>query len=463
MAALKAWEKANPDSKIIRGFGWRYNLFPSTGPTKDVLDKEFPDKPVLLFAIDVHSAWVNSKALALAGIDAKFPDPAPGLSYFQRDPKTNEPTGWVVETIAEQQIQQKLGPPTPTSMMAATADKLQEFSSAGITAIFDAGIGAFPTELGLAGYMNMEKAGKLPVRISASFYWNNPSTPDPVGKTIALKKKFHSELVQANTLKIVFDGGDFQHTSVMLKPYFDKPNFHGEFQIDPKLVHAAVLKAQANGISTHLHAVGDSATREYLNAIEAARKAYPKSISRHAVAHGQYLADDDISRMAKMNVVYQSSVQWNMPDPGVEMSIAIIGKDVMNSEYGRVNSMLKAGGKVAFGTDWPAANYTSTFRPLDAIQVAMTRAILPQYGKKEFTSILEPVNERIGLDQALKASTLDAAYILGLEEMIGSLKVGKLADIVILEKDLHNIRPDQISTTKVMLTMMNGKITYQAK
>ena len=104
LARVKASAAADPDAKVIRGFGWRYYLFPTTGPTKAELDKLFPDKPVMLVAIDVHSAWVNSKALEMAGINANTPDPAPGVSYFQRDPKTNEPTGWVVETIAEQMI-----------------------------------------------------------------------------------------------------------------------------------------------------------------------------------------------------------------------------------------------------------------------------------------------------------------------------------------------------------------------
>ena len=125
--------------------------------------------------------------------------------------------------------------------------------------------------------------------------------------------------------------------------------------------------------------------------------------------------------------------------------------------------MLKSGGRVAFGSDWPAAGYVSTYRPLDAIQVAVTRDILPQYGKDRFAPVLPPEDERITLDQALKAATLDAAYVLGLEDKVGSLKAGKMADLVVLEKDLHEMKPEEISSTKVDLTMMNGKITYRAQ
>lgn len=462
LAKLKEWAITHPEEKIVRGFGWRATLFPPTGPTKEMIDKVVSDRPVILIGVDGHSAWINSKAIQQAGFNAQTPDPAPGFSYFQRDPKTNELTGSLVETLVMMEINNKLDPMNPDKVMAASAALLPKFSAAGITAVFDAGVGVMPTELAYEGYQKLEKEGKLPLRMVGSYYWNNPSTVDPVGLVMSLKKRFNSELVQINTLKINVDGGDLQHTSVMIKPYADSANFHGEFLLGPNLINPAVLKAQKNGINTHVHALGDGAVKAYLDAVEAARNVYPNSNSRHADAHAVYLSDEEVPRFAKLNVTYQASPQWNAPDPVVEISIRIIGKDIMFKEMGRINSVLKAKGRVAFGTDWPAANYVSTYRPLDAIQVSITRAILTQYGTKQFMPVLEPMNERITLEQALKASTLDAAYVLGLEEKIGSLKVGKAADIVILEKDLYKIAPNEISNTKVMLTMMNGKITFQA-
>ena len=461
LARTKAWSDAHPDAKVIQGFGWRYTLFSTTGPNKADLDKLFPDKPVMLIAIDVHSAWCNSKALEMAGIDAKHPDPAPGVSFFQRDPKSNEPTGWVVETLAEQEVLARLSPPTPEAVIAAAADKFQEFSAAGITALCDAGIGTIPTERGLAGYQQLEKDGKLPVRIVATYYWNNPTITNPVERVLALRQRFNSELVQARTLKIMFDGGEAQHTAVMLQPYADKPGFLGEYTINEKLVKAAVLEAQAKGVDTHAHCYGDAAVRTYLDAVEQARKAYPRSPSRHAAAHNIFVSDQDAPRFAKLNVTMQSSAQWATPDPTIKRTTEIVGPDVAFKEFFRHNSVLKSGGRLALGSDWPAAGYVSTFRPLDAIQVAVTRSILPQYGRDSFIPVLPPEEERITLDQALAAATLDAAFVLGLEGRTGSLKVGKLADIVVLEKDLHTIAPSEISTTKVMLTMMNGTITHR--
>ncbi len=397
----------------------------------------------------------------MAGIDAKTPDPAPGVSFFQRDPKTNEPTGWVVETLAEQMVMAKLNPPTPEAVIAAAAEKFQEFAASGITAVFDAGMGTIPTEQGLAGYQQLERENKLPVRVVGSYYWNNPEVTDPVADVLALRDKFNSQLVQVRALKIMFDGGEAQHTAVMLQPYADQPGFLGEYALDEKLVKAAVLKAQANGVDTHAHCYGDATVRTYLDAVEAARKAYPNSPSRHASAHNIFVSDQDVPRFAKLNVTMQSSAQWAMPDPTIKRTAGIVGEDVAFREFFRHNSVLKAGGRVAFGTDWPASGYIVTYRPLDVIQVAVTRGILSRFGRDQFATVLPPEDERITLDQALKASTLDAAYVLGLEDRIGSLRPGKLADLVVINMDLHQMKPSEISTTKVDLTMMNGRITYR--
>ena len=464
LASVKKWADAHPNAKVIRGFGWRYSLFPTTGPTKAELDKLFPDRPVFLMAIDAHSGWVNSKALEMAGVNAQTPDPVPGFSIYQRDPQTGEPTGWLVEGPAEQAVLFKLESPSPDAAIAAMAELLPQFSAAGITAVFDAGITLMPPENGLDGYQRLEKENKLPVRVvGGGFIWLDPKLQDPVAKVLTLRKAYHSELVQVTALKMVFDGGESQHTAVMLKPYYDRPGFNAEYQLDPKLVEAAVLKAQQNGLDTHCHCYGDGAVRKYLDIVAEAEKQYPNSPSRHTIAHAPFLTDEEVPRFAKLNVTVQASSNWFDPNPTIKVMTDALGEDLVFKEYGRINSVLKAGGRLALGTDWPAAGYVSTYRPLDLIQVAITRAILPQYGKKQLYPIMPPENERITLDQALKAYTLDSAYVLDLETKVGSLEVGKLADIVVLEKDLYKIPASAISTTPVKLTMMNGKVTFKAE
>ncbi len=320
-----------------------------------------------------------------------------------------------------------------------------------------------PAETGYDGYQQLEKENKLPVRVVGTYYWNNPEEKDPVGPVLKLRDKYKSELVQVKTLKIMMDGGEAQHTAVLLKPYYDRPGFNAQYQLSPELVEAAVLKAQQNGVDTHCHCYGDAAIRAYLDIVAKAQKQYPNSPSRHTIAHSLLITDQDVPRFKELNVTMQTSPQWITPDPYSEKVTQILGNEVVNTEWARMDSVSKAGGRLAFGSDWPAAGYFSSYRPLDAIQVALTRAILPQYEKIQFTPIMPPANERITLDQALKAYTLGSAYVLDLEKQIGSLEVGKLADIVVLEKDLYKIPPSDISTTKVKMTMMNGKVTYRAE
>jgi len=457
---VKAWADAHPQEKVVTGFGWRYNLFDSSGPNKLDLDAIIPDRPVFLFAIDGHSAWVNSKALEMAGVTPSTPDPEYPFSYFKRDEKTGELTGWLVEVPAEIMVKNKLDETTPASALNALKRQLPLFSAAGITAVFDAGVLVVPTEDGLGIYQKLEKEMNLPIRVVGCYYWNNPQFEDPVGKVMSLKAKYNSELVQVKALKINVDGGDLQHTAVMRKPYASRPGFHGDFLLNPALINAAVLKAQANGIDTHSHSYGDGAVKAHIDAVELARKAYPNSKSRHTIAHAIYMTDEEIARLTKLDIIAQFSAQWAVPDPGIKVSVDIIGKDVAFKEYMRIASVIKAGGRVAFGTDWAAAGYTSTYKPLDAIQVATTRAILPQYGLKQFQPQMPPVNEVISLADALKASTIGAAYVLGLEDKIGSVEVGKLADLVVLEQNLFDIPKENIAGTQVLLTMSNGKIVF---
>lgn len=459
---VKEWSDLHPDAKLVSGFGWRYNMFDKNGPNKQDLDAIIPDRPVYLIAIDGHSAWVNSKALELANINASTPDPEYPFSYFKRDEKTGEPTGWLVEVPAEMLVKNKLDPTTTATVFNDLKQQMPLFSAAGITAVFDAGINIVSTEEGLDIYQKLEKEAKLPLRVVASYYWNNPQFADPVGKVLDLKAKYNSELVQVKALKINIDGGDYQQTTVMMKPYASRPGYHGDYLLNPTLISAAVMKAQAIGMDTHSHAIGDAAIKAHIDAVELARKAYPNSKSRHTISHAQYMTDEEIARLAKLGMVAQFSAQWAVPDPGVKASVDIIGTDVAYKEYIRIASVIKAGGRVAFGTDWPAANYTSTYKPLDAIQSAVTRAMLPQYAKSQFLPQMPPVNEVISLADALQASTLAAAYVLRLEDKIGSVEVGKLADLVVLEKNLFDVPNGEIAGTKILLTMFNGKVVFES-
>ena len=459
LAVVKKFADENPDLEIVRGFGWRYPLFPSTGPTKELLDKIVPDRPVYLIAIDGHSGWGNSMALKMAGITKETPDPQPGYSHYERDPKSGEATGYFVEVPAMLEVLVKLQPQTKERVSAEFEKMLPQFPAAGITSVFDAGMSGTGEEIGFQIYQDLEKQGKLPLRVVGSFYHNKPEL-DPLPILKNLKKNYYSDLVKASVLKINVDGGDAQHTGVFLQPYADKPETSGKSIFTPKQLNKLVVAADAAGFDCHFHAFGDRAVRMALDAVEVAIKTNPERDRRHTVGHVQYLQDDDVSRFAELNVIAQMSVQWAMPDATIlSISGVRVGKDILYSEFSRPRSIIDAGGKVAFGTDWPAAGHYSTYKPLEAIEVAMTRKMLR--GEKGVLETLPPLDERLTLEQSLKSSTIVPAYQLHMDYKVGSIEVGKLADLIILEKNLFDVEIDKINQVKVLMTLMNGKVTYE--
>ncbi|HED18546.1 MAG TPA: amidohydrolase, partial [Gammaproteobacteria bacterium] len=159
LGAVKKYADANPEMEIIRGFGWRYPLFPVTGPTKEQLDSIIPDRPVYLIAIDAHSGWANSMALKMAGVTTDTPDPQPGFSHYQRDPKTKEATGYLVEVPAMIEVLSDIQPQTKQRAAEEFEKLLPQFPAAGITSVFDAGLGGIGEEYGFQIYTELEKRG----------------------------------------------------------------------------------------------------------------------------------------------------------------------------------------------------------------------------------------------------------------------------------------------------------------
>ena len=456
LKALEAYRSKLGKADTVRGFGWRYSAFPPTGPRKEDLDRIWPETPVILLAVDAHSAWVNSKTLEMAGVTKETKDPIPGFSYFQRDPATGEATGWLVEVPVLVQVMQAAAPLTFDYIAESLEQWLPKASAAGITSVFDAGLIIAPAEAGFQLYTDLEEQGKLPFRVVGTYYHNDPAI-DPVPPTQMLRQRFHSELVRASVLKLNMDGGDAQYTAAMLKPYSDRPDTSGDTLLPADLVNDIVRRADNEGIDIHVHSMGDRSTRLALDAIEAAIQANPPRDRRHSIAHLPSVSAEDLPRFATLGVLAQFSAQWAVPDQyWSKVTMARWGKERSGQIY-RIGSLLRHGTKIALGTDWPAAANYSTFNPLEAIEIAVTRQELGQPGQAP----LPPADERISLDEALRANTMGAAYQAGLDNEVGSIEVGKLADLIVLEKNLFEIEPHEIHRTKVAMTVMNGKVQQE--
>jgi predicted amidohydrolase YtcJ len=340
LAALKTYRDKMGSLHVVRGFGWRFDAFPTTGPRKEDLDAIWPMTPVILIGIDGHGAWVNSQALALAGVTKDTKDPIPGFSYFQRDPATGEPTGFLAEPPVMLQVNNAIEPFSAEYVAESLAEWLPRAAAAGITTPFDAGMQVVPETEGFSIYRALEREGKLPFRVVGSYYHNNPAI-DPVPIIEALRREFQSELVKASVLKLNMDGGDNAHTAVFLAPYADAPNTSGEPLLPPELLADIVRRADRDGIDIHVHCIGDRATRLTLDAVEAAIKANPPRDRRHAIAHLTLVDPEDESRFAKLGVVAQFSAQWAVPDrPWREVQRVRLGPTRSDNIY-RLGSILR--------------------------------------------------------------------------------------------------------------------------
>jgi len=458
LEVLKAHRDKIGRVDIVRGFGWRYNAFPTSGPRKEDLDTLWPDTPVILVGIDGHGAWVNSHALALAGVTRDTKDPIPGFSFFQRDPATGEPTGFLVEPPVMLQVNNAVEPFSTEYVADGLTEWFPKAAAAGITTLFEAGIQVLPDMEGFALYSKFEREGKLPFRLIGSYYHNKPEV-DPVPVIKALRREFHSELVRAKVLKLNIDGGDNAHTGVFLAPYADAPETSGEPLLPRDLFADIIRRADREGIDIHVHSVGDGATRLTLDAIEAAIRANPARDRRNAIAHLTLVDPADEPRFAKLGVVAQFSAQWAVADqPWHKVTRVRLGPTRADNVY-RIGAIARQGGVLSFGADWPAANSYSTYKPLDAIEVSMTRRELDKPEGPQ----LAPATEVISLETALKAATIGPAWQLGMEREIGSIEVGKFADLVVLEKNLFEVAPKDIHGTRVVMTVMNGKVTHDLR
>ena len=265
--------------------------------------------------------------------------------------------------------------------------------------------------------------------------------------------------MQARILKILADGTEGGYTAVLLAPYADKPDTRGTPPFSQPQLDALVREADAAGVDIHVHCDGDGCTRMMLDAIEAATHANPPRDRRHTICHLVTLDPADLPRFARLGVIAQVGVNWATADPDSNGTLlARLGHERHSHNVYRARSLVESGARTTFGTDWAAAGYFSTFKPLDVIQIGMTRQLL----NKPDGPVLAPANERLTLPQLIKGYTLDAAYQLRLEKQVGSIEVGKLADLIVLDKNLFDTKPHDIHKVKVQATMMNGRFTHES-
>lgn len=441
---IRTYVKANPGKPWIRGLGWGLPLFPSGNPHKSLIDEVVPDRPAYLVANDGHSAWVNSKALALAGITRDTIDPPNG--HIERDAKTGEPTGTLREA-AMGLIWKHLPATTPEERVEGLRRGLERASRYGITSVQDASA----DEETLEAYATLERRDALNVRVVAAIHTTPGQGVGQIERFRALRKKHQGRRLRADAVKIFVDGVIDSRTSALLEPYEGTADDRGKPNWEPEALNRMVVALDREGFQVHMHAIGDRAIRMGLDAVETARLANGIRDARHHIAHLQLIDPADIPRFRRLGVIANFQSYWAQADPYIlNLTQPLIGPKRSRWLY-PIASVARTGAPIVFGSDWSV----TTMNPLEILQVAITR--------RDPSSGPGPAwipEERIDLAACLAGYTIAGAYLDFRERENGSIETGKAADLVVLDRNLFEGPPDEIYRARVVMTLIEGKAVH---
>ena len=447
VAAIKKYADAHPDEPWITGGGWLMSAFgPGALARRELIDAVVPDRPVILSSTDGHTVWVNTKALEIAGITNKTPDPPDGR--IDRDPKTGAAVGSLQEG-AGKLVSSKMPPTSDEQRAAGLRYAVKYLNGFGITTIQDASVDGDD----LTTYRKLDDAGELTLHVIGSIWWERAQGVEQIEGMKRLRTEYTKGHVDAGTVKIMQDGVMENYTAAMLEPYLIPSKSRGIPMVEPEKLKMAVTQLDAAGFQVHFHAIGDAAIRQSLDAVEAARKANGDLGHRHHISHLQLIDAADIPRFRQLGVVANFQPLWAYADEYItDLTIPFLGPERSAHLY-PIGSVQRSGATVAFGSDWSV----SSPNPFEQMETAVTR--LGALG--ETTEPFLP-EEAITLPEAVAAFTINAAYTNRLEKDTGSIETGKRADLVVLDRNLFEIPPSEISDTKALVTLFEGKPVHGA-
>jgi predicted amidohydrolase YtcJ len=444
---VAAYGRDNPETEWILGSGWSMSAFPAGIPRREDLDAVVPDRPVYLPSRDGHSAWVNTRALELAGITASSADPEHGR--IERDPSTGEPVGtlqeeamWLVEDLVPE--------PSHREWEDGILEGQRYLHSLGITAWQDARVEA-PVQ---GAYVSLAERGDLTGRVSISLWWDHRRAEEQVQELMARRGSWPN--LRAGTVKIFLDGVIENFTALLLEPYLDAAGTPTENlgipMADREALPLHVTRLHREGFQVHFHAIGDGAVRLALDAVQAAVESEGRRDLRHHVAHIQLVHPDDVPRFGRLSVIANAQALWACHEPQMdELTIPFLGPDRAGRQY-PFGSLVRSGARLAMGSDWGV----SSADPLLQMEVATTR-VAPD--DRDAESLLP--EERLDLETALVAFTAGSAYANHLDET-GAIEPGRLADLAVIDRNLLAPDAGPVGDARVELTMVGGRIVHDA-
>ncbi|MEN0134749.1 MAG: amidohydrolase [Rhodococcus sp. (in: high G+C Gram-positive bacteria)] len=455
LAAVGSYADAHPELPWIVGGGWSMEAFAGGTPTAQLLDTVVRDRPVFLPNRDHHGAWANTRALNIAGITRDTPDPVGGR--IERD-ADGEPTGMLQESAMEL-VGCHTPRHTPDDRLKALLHAQQDLHSLGITAWQDALLGDTSGISDVSdAYLTAACGGSLTARVAGALWWDRDRGSEQIPDLLRRRSRLRVGRMRADTVKIMLDGVAESRTAAMISPYLDgcgcATTHSGTSFVDPEKLRGYVTELDALGFQVHFHALGDRAVRDALDAVEAARTANGFRDTRPHLAHLQVVDPEDIPRFRALGVTANMQPLWAAHEPQMdELTIPFLGDERTRRQY-PFGSLLRSGATLAAGSDWPV----SSADPIHGIHVAVNRVLPGRSGQGRPVFLPE---QRIDLTSALTAYTAGSAYVNHLDDT-GSIEVGKLADLVVLDRDPFAGPADRIAETRAILTYVGGDRVYAA-
>lgn len=432
---------------------WFPGVFGKKGPTKEMLDEIVGDTPAFLVDSTIHAAWVNSAALKMAGIDKNTPDPQFGV--IVRDPKTGEPTGYLVEYGTMAMVGQNI-PRLPMARRMALAEQgIAELNSYGVVGFCEAG----SEEADLYVLNQLARDGRLNARVATRLIAVQAGSKEdtlPSAEDIAVTAlKYNSNRLNTMGAKIYVDGIPMIDNIAYLerKVPFNEPWLYGDLTISPEKLKQVVTDLDRNGLQVMMHCVGDKACRVALDAIEAAQKANGTSDRRHDITHFCQVSDKDLSRFSQLGV-YLCLQTWLSTDNDFRDDVlAIVGEEGWNKWF-PYRTLFKTGASISVGSDWPCG----PSNPYPGLYMASTRIdpVHPERGAFR-------EEERLTVEELIPMLTINGAKLMHMDDVSGSIEEGKFADLVVLDRNILECAPEELVETRVLVTLLEGKAVYHAE
>lgn len=457
VAAIADYAASHPDETVIAGAGWYGDAFPDGFPTRQDIDSVVADRPVILTSHDYHGAWVNTRALEMAGITSRTADPAGGR--ILRD-HAGEPSGVLLDR-GGYAVNDLIPEVTPQFMRRALLEAQRRLHSVGVTGWQDAAVGAefFGLKDNFGTYVDADEAGELTARVVGALWWEADRGVEQLGDLCARRALTGRSRFTAGMVKVMQDGICENCTAAMLAPYravagHDIPS--GQSFIDPEELHKVTTLLAGERFGIHMHAVGDRAVRECLDALEHAISHYPQFDGRHQIAHLDVVDPQDIPRFGRLGVIANIQALWARRDKEiVGRKLPLLGPERERWHF-PFASIQRHGATLAMGSDWPVTDPN----PLWAIHTAVHRtgshADPHAIGDGVFDTPLVPA-EAITLQSAIHAYTAGSAHA-NHQDQVGRIANGMLADLVILDQNIFAVH--DIGTARVVETIVGGETVF---